>query len=95
MGKMKYLGQREIDRVIEMAWEDRTPFGAIEIQFGLNESDVIRLMRSELSSSGFRRWRRRVSGRATKHLALRRNGEGRFKSRMQSAISRNKPSKPK
>ena len=61
----------DIDRVIEMAWEDRTPFEAIESNFGLKESDVIRLMRRELKPTSFRLWRKRVSGRKTKHVALR------------------------
>ncbi|NMT50506.1 TIGR03643 family protein [Vibrio parahaemolyticus] len=54
-----------------MAWEDRTPFEAIEFQFGLNESDVIQFMRSRLKSSSFKLWRKRVSGRNTKHNKLR------------------------
>ncbi|HHF3029510.1 TIGR03643 family protein [Vibrio pacinii] len=58
-------------RIIEMAWEDRTPFEAIELQFGLNESEVIRFMRSRLKSNSFKLWRRRVSGRNTKHMKLR------------------------
>lgn len=58
-------------RVIEMAWEDRTPFEAIESTYGLSESDVIALMRKALKPSSFRMWRRRVSGRRTKHSALR------------------------
>ncbi|WFE68938.1 TIGR03643 family protein [Thiomicrospira sp. R3] len=58
-------------RVIEMAWEDRTPFEAIELNFGLSEPQVIKLMRRELKPSSFRLWRARVSGRKTKHLALR------------------------
>ena len=61
------LSSQEIDRVIEMAWEDRTTFEAIEFQFGLSEADVIVLMRSELKSGSFRAWRKRVSGRRTKH----------------------------
>jgi uncharacterized protein (TIGR03643 family) len=61
----------EISRIIEMAWEDRTPFEAIEVGFGLREADVIRLMRQEMKPSSFRMWRARVSGRATKHLAKR------------------------
>ena len=56
-----------IDRIIEMAWEDRTSFEAIQYQFGLSEKDVIALMRNELKSSSFRMWRKRVSGRKTKH----------------------------
>ncbi|KAB0463652.1 TIGR03643 family protein [Vibrio kanaloae] len=58
-------------RIIEMAWEDRTPFEAIELQFGLNESEVIRFMRSRLKSNSFKLWRKRVSGRNTKHMKLR------------------------
>lgn len=61
----------DTSRIIEMAWEDRTPFEAIERQFGLNESAVIRLMRGELKASSFRLWRERVSGRATKHVSRR------------------------
>lgn len=58
-------------RIIEMAWEDRTPFEAIELQFGLNESDVVKFMRQRLKSSSFKLWRERVSGRKTKHNKLR------------------------
>jgi uncharacterized protein (TIGR03643 family) len=65
------LTKHEESRIIEMAWEDRTPFEAIEQQFGLNESGVIRLMRQHLKPGSFRLWRKRVSGRATKHLKLR------------------------
>jgi len=61
----------EQSRIIEMAWEDRTPFEAIENQFGLNEQAVIRLMRNSLKPSSFRLWRKRASGRKTKHLMLR------------------------
>lgn len=96
MGKdqdFKDLSKEEIDRVIEMAWEDRTPFGAIEIQFGLSEADVIRLMRRELKPKSWRNWRARVQGRATKHLAKRSDEVQRFKSRMQRHISLNKISK--
>lgn len=65
------LSKHEESRIIEMAWEDRTPFEAIELQFGLNESQVILLMRSALKPGSFKLWRKRVSGRATKHLKLR------------------------
>ena len=58
-----------IDRIIEMAWEDRTSFEAIHYQFGLSEKEVIDLMRKEMKSSSFRMWRKRVSGRKTKHAA--------------------------
>lgn len=65
------LAKESQSRVVEMAWEDRTPFEAIELQFGLNESQVVRFMRSQLKRSSFKLWRSRVSGRATKHLKLR------------------------
>ena len=61
------LNPQQIDRIIEMAWEDRTPFDAIKLQFGIKEEEVIRLMRSEMKPSSFRMWRKRVSGRAAKH----------------------------
>ena len=61
----------DISRIIEMAWEDRTPFESIALQFGLNEGAVITLMRRQLKPGSFRLWRQRVTGRATKHLALR------------------------
>ena len=67
----KTLDDVQISRVIEMAWEDRTPFGAIEHSYGLNEAGVIKLMRQELKPSSFRLWRQRVSNRATKHQAKR------------------------
>lgn len=84
------LKAEEIDRIIEMAWEDRTPFEAIEFQFGLSESDVIALMRRELKAKSFKRWRKRVQGRATKHRHLRGAGVSRFKCSRQKAISHNK-----
>jgi uncharacterized protein (TIGR03643 family) len=65
------LTEQENSRIIEMAWEDRTPFEAIEQQFGLNESQVILLMRSSLKRRSFELWRERVSGRTSKHLKLR------------------------
>ncbi len=61
----------DVSRVIEMAWEDRTPFEAIEAQFGLNESAVVTLMRRELRRSSFKMWRQRTASRATKHAQLR------------------------
>jgi uncharacterized protein (TIGR03643 family) len=67
----KILSQEDLSRLIEMAWEDRTPFEAIEATFGLSESQVIQLMRRELKRSSFELWRERVSGRVTKHVALR------------------------
>ena len=65
------LPEADISRVIEMAWEDRTPFEAIELQFGLNESAVVALMRAHMKASSFRMWRKRMKGRVTKHAALR------------------------
>lgn len=67
----KTLSESDKSRLIEMAWEDRTPFDAIEQSFGLLESQVIQLMRYELKRSSFKMWRERVTGRATKHVALR------------------------
>ena len=60
----------DIDRIIEMCWEDRTPFEAIEYQFGLKEEDAIKIMRKNLKPKSFKVWRKRVSGRNTKHMAL-------------------------
>ena len=74
------LSPEEIDRVIQMAWEDRTAFDAIKVQFSLSESDVIRLMRKHMKRSSFEMWRKRVTGRKTKHLALRGDEVTRFKS---------------
>lgn len=71
------LDESQHSRVIEMAWEDRTPFGAIEYSYGLNEAGVIKLMRQTLKPSSFRLWRQRVSSRATKHQAKRDFGVGR------------------
>lgn len=72
MGKPKtLLAEGDVSRIIEMAWEDRTSFEAIERLYDLNESRVIELMRRELKPSSFRMWRKRVTGRVTKHAALR------------------------
>ena len=70
---MKTLPSDDLDRIIEMAWEDRTPFEAIEFQFGLSEPQVIAVMRQEMKGSSFRLWRKRVSGRKTKHAAISRS----------------------
>jgi uncharacterized protein (TIGR03643 family) len=87
------LDLRSIDRIIEMAWEDRTTFDAIEIQFGLKEQEVINLMRRELKPSSFRLWRARVQGRATKHSKKRTFDKGRFKCSRQRTITNNSISK--
>jgi uncharacterized protein (TIGR03643 family) len=68
---IKTLSEADISRLIEMAWEDRTPFDAIEKSFGLSEPQVIQLMRYKLKRGSFELWRKRVTGRATKHVALR------------------------
>ena len=65
------LEAADVSRIIEMAWEDRTPFEAIKAQFGVDESAVIDLMRAQLKPSSFRMWRKRMKGRVTKHAALR------------------------
>ena len=87
------LNQADVDRVIEMAWEDRTPFDAILFQFNLKEQEVIELMRKELKHSSFRLWRARVQGRRTKHTKLRSFEKGRFKCSRQKSISNNAISK--
>ena len=83
----------DIDRIIEMAWEDRTSFDAIYKQFNIQEKDVIKIMRSNLKKSSFKLWRKRVSGRKTKHLKVL-NNDGiktlRFKCSRQKNISNNR-----
>ena len=83
----------EIDRIIEMAWEDRTSFDAIYKQFNIQEKEVIKIMRSNLKKSSFKLWRKRVSGRKTKHLKVL-NNDGiktlRFKCSRQKNISNNR-----
>ena len=87
------LTVNNIDRIIEMAWEDRTPFEAITFQFHLSEQDVITLMRREMKPSSFKMWRKRVQGRATKHEKLRVFEKGRFKCSRQKQITHNSISK--
>ncbi|MCW1953118.1 MAG: TIGR03643 family protein [Flavobacteriia bacterium] len=89
----KEFTEIELDRIIEMAWEDRTPFEAITFQFGVSEQETIEIMRREMKPSSFRMWRARVQGRATKHSKLRSGEVGRFKCNMQRQISGNKISK--
>lgn len=85
---------QDTDRIIEMAWEDRTPFEAISLQFGLSEADVIKLMRTELKQSSFKLWRKRVnSGVSQKHLQKRNREISRFKCSLQKTITHNKISK--
>jgi len=87
------LTAEEIDRIIEMAWEDRTSFEAIQRQFGLNQQAVIAVMRRELKPRSFQRWRARTQGRSTKHEVLRSEDVNRFRCSRQRAISQNKISK--
>jgi len=87
------LTDRDLDRIIEMAWEDRTPFDAIKMQFGVPEKDVIQLMRKAMKLSSWKMWRKRVQGRATKHLKKRDFSEGRHKCSRQRSISNNKIAK--
>tara|TARA_B100000085_G_C18405503_1_gene456405 strand:- start:533 stop:769 length:237 start_codon:yes stop_codon:yes gene_type:complete len=75
------LTNQDIDRIIEMAWEDRTPFEAIEFQFGLKENDVRKIMRTHMKESSFKMWRKRVKGRKTKHTKT--SEANRFKSKNQ------------
>ena len=91
---MKNVSIEQIDRIIEMAWEDRTPFEAIKYQFSLSESEVIQLMRLQLKPSSFKLWRKRVnSGISKKHLLKRSAEINRFKCSRQRTISLNKISK--
>lgn len=92
MEKIEFT-DKDIDRIIEMAWEDRTSFEAIEIQFGLKEKNVIDLMRKEMKASSFKMWRKRTNGRSTKHAALRGDEVNRFKCKSQRTITHNKISK--
>lgn len=93
MDKNKKLSERDINRIVEMAWEDRTTFDAILSQFGISEKEVIKLMRKEMKESSFRMWRARVQGRKTKHQKKISDTSPRFKSKMQRNITLNKISK--
>ena len=94
MSDIKKVAEYELDRIIEMAWEDRTPFEAILFQFGLPEKEVIRLMRSMLKAASFKRWRKRVnSGVSQKHLKRRNSEITRFRCSRQRTITGNKISK--
>ena len=90
---MNKLSLLEIDRIIEMAWEDRTTFESIKFQFNLDEKQVIELMRKEMKMKSFKMWRKRVQGRKTKHQKLRTFEKGRFKCSRQRSISNNSISK--
>lgn len=90
---MKTFTVEDTDRIIEMAWEDRTTFEAILFQFGIAQDQVIEIMRAELKPQSFKRWRKRTTGRATKHSALRGANVNRFKCSLQRTITGNKISK--
>lgn len=87
------LTEEEVDRIIEMAWEDRTPFDAIHHQFGLKEADVKKLMKKELKFSSYKLWRERVENCQTKHAKKRVEEISRFKCKLQRTITNNKISK--
>ena len=87
------FSERELDRIIEMAWEDRTPFEAIKYQFNISEQQTIQLMRKHMKSSSFKMWRKRVQGRKTKHALKRSSSVDRFRCSRQRNISNNKVSK--
>ena len=93
MKKIKELSPEDVDRIIEMAWEDRTPFVAILSQFGVTEGETIELMRRNMKQNSFKMWRARVQGRATKHSKKGPEDLLTFKSRMQKGIALNKMSK--
>jgi uncharacterized protein (TIGR03643 family) len=88
-----HLDDRDVDRIVSMAWEDRTPFEAIEYQFGLSEKEVIKLMKRQMRESNWRKWRARVQGRKTKHAKLRNKAVDRFRASRQKQITRNRISK--
>ena len=90
---LSMLSDQDTDRIIEMAWEDRTPFEAIEAQFGVTEDQVVEIMRKNLKLASWKRWRERVNGRKTKFAALRSEEVDRFKCDRQRSISNNKVSK--
>ena len=79
---------KDLNRIIEMAWEDRTPFEAIAAQFSVSESQVIKIMRGNISTGAFKRWRVRVTGRKTKHIELRQPGVARHQSSTHNKANR-------
>ena len=84
------LTEREVDRIIQMCWEDRTPFDAFSDQFNITENQIISVMRNNLKKSSFVRWRKRVDNRKTKHSAFSTKDKKRFKSKSQRQITYNK-----
>ena len=88
LDKNRVLSEEDISRIIEMAWEDRTPFEAIEVQFGLNQDGVIKVMRKHLKLNSFKLWRERTHGQTTKHLKLRSADINRHQSKQHNKIHR-------
>ena len=91
--KKYQLEPEDVNRIINMAWEDRTPFEAIEGQFGLSESEVIKLMKHEMRLQNWKKWRARVQGRKTKHRKLRSSEVSRHKCTLQRQITKHRISK--
>jgi uncharacterized protein (TIGR03643 family) len=89
------LSEEDVDRIVQMAWEDRTPFEAIEAQFGPTEAEVIKIMKHQMHLRNWKKWRARVQGRKTKHAQLRDDSTLRFRSKMQRSITKNRISKKK
>ena len=87
---MKNFSDIDIDRIIQMCWEDRTPFDAIKTQFEISEKEIISIMRNNLKEKSFLNWRKRVDNRKTKHNALSASDKKRFKSKSQRQISFNR-----
>ena len=85
---LKNIDTESINRIIEMAWEDRTPFEVIEKEFSINHGELITIMRNNLKSSSFKLWRKRVSGRKTKHGAVRNFKVGRHRCDRQGKLGR-------
>lgn len=82
------FSEEDISRIIEMAWEDRTTFEAIEAQFGLNQDGVIKLMRANLKLGSFKLWRKRTHGQTTKHASLRSPEINRHQSKQHNKMHR-------
>ncbi len=93
--KKHNLSETDLDRIVNMAWEDRTPFEAIEFQFGVTEAEVIKIMKHQMKLRNWQKWRARVQGRKTKHRKLREDDTLRFKSKAQKHITKNHISKKK
>tara|TARA_Y100000768_G_C23771254_1_gene583405 strand:+ start:459 stop:728 length:270 start_codon:yes stop_codon:yes gene_type:complete len=87
---MKKFDSFDIDRIIQMCWEDRTPFDAIKIQFDISEKEIISIMRNNLKEKSFLNWRKRIDNRKTKHSTLSASDKKRFKSKSQKQISFNR-----